>query len=330
MVKLKKSKKLKKLQKSKKSKKTKNKIYKGGYEFLSEDDKEYMDKVKNDFIDKYTSYGDSLIQYKLIIQSLKILLGLSPDEDIIDYTTDKIIQDDFFSIEDYLNGDIDGVQINYRNPNASINDDIVVKGINLKSKIQPNYQIWGITLAPVILNYETIYKDLIISHELSHLILINFLSLTLPKLLETSKSKGEYMFTNQENKCFTLQEIFCDLIAIAIIFIKFRITEPIDEITDMTSSEHQLINDMEKDKEPYFFVELWGDGDETHPNSSIRLDHSLLLLKSLSRIKDFDISNPDKIKKVRELVKEHMLDYLKKDCSKIYNNIYWAYPKIKN
>ena len=31
-----------------------------------------------------------------------------------------------------------------------------------------------------------------------------------------------------------------------------------------------------------------------------------------------------------ELVKEHMLDYLKKDCSKIYNNIYWAYPKIKN
>jgi hypothetical protein len=257
---------------------------------ISKINKERIKQQINDFKkDHPIFYNDALLNdYNFIYKSIKQLLSINNTDPII--TTDNnIIYDKFLHINTDL-GAIDGTPY----PMGGCvwrPADPTCKG-NLIDGTEVT--VISVSMNNSTFNVNEILQILFISHELSHLILVRFIDTYIPEL------------DNVNNILFGMLskaiELYCDIIAVALVFITVRREEEVNQLTGMTPNEKRLNDNMTVAS----LSVGWGGEDQVHPDPNVRHSYSQSTFTNLRQIVDFDVNNPAKIKEVREIIKVQM------------------------
>ena len=249
--------------------------------------KEQIDNFKRDY---HTFYNDALLNdYNIIYKSIKQLLSIN-NTDPIKTTDGQIIYDRFLHINTDP-GAIDGTPY----PMGGCiwrTTDPTCKG-NLIDGTEVT--VISVSMNSSIFNVNEILQILFISHELSHLILVRFIDQYIPEL---NKINDDILFGMFSKSI----ELYCDIIAVALVFIAVRREEKIDQTTMMTPNEKKLNDNMNVGS----LSVGWGYEDQVHPDPNIRYNYSQATFTNLRQIVDFDVNNPAKINEVREIIKIQM------------------------
>jgi hypothetical protein len=97
-------------------------------------------------------------------------------------------------------------------------------------------------------------------------------------------------------------ELYCDIIAVALVFITVRRDELVNPSTRMTPNESKLNDNMT-------IASLsvgWGGEDDSQPHPNLRHSYSQATFTSLRQIANFNVNEAAKINEVREIIKTQM------------------------